>query len=435
MTGRPRRLLRSGKSIFDPVHGPIALGPAELALLGTPEFQRLWGIRQTGFAHLVFPGANHTRLEHSLGTFWAAAEMAARLGLDARTAETVRVGGLLHDLGHPPFSHTLDLPLREVTGERHERLSRLRVQGLDPDWPAEKARIAPTLERFGLEPKAVADLIDPRRPSARAPLPGSILHGAIDADRLDYLQRDAHYTGVAHGAIDAVRLFDTLRPHDDRIVFAEKGRSAVEGFAVGRALMYSTVYYHKTVRAAEMMAQAAVERSPGYPADARALFRWTDAELLTRLAEVGGVSAQLIERLRERRLFKRVYAIRSVPAADRRRWTTLLERPSERRALEDEIAGALGGMRGSALVDVAGLVPRGDVAEDWATIGLWDGRTVRHPFREPGPWQVFVHRPATEWAVSVYVAPQLRGADAERRVARAVAAFGGAPSRRRGPAG
>ncbi len=418
-----RRTFRHGKSIFDPVHGPIALGPVELALLGTPEFQRLWGIRQTGFAHLVFPGANHTRLEHSLGTFWAAAEMATRLGLDAGTAETVRAGALLHDLGHPPFSHTLDAPLREVTGTRHEHLSRLRVEGRDPDWPTEKARLAPTLEHFGIAPKAVAQLIDPRRPSPRAPLPGSVLHGAIDADRLDYLHRDAHYTGVAHGAIDAVRLFDTLRAHAGRIVFAEKGRGAVEGFAVGRALMYSTVYYHKTVRAAEMMAQAAVERSPGYPGEARALFRWTDADLLTRLAEVGGVSADLVERLRERRLYKRLLALRELAPADRRRWNAWVERPAERRALEDELAGALGGARGSVLVDVAGLVVRADPAEDWGTVGLWDGRAVAYPFREPGPWRVFARRPAPDSVVSVYVAPQLRGNGAERRAARTISAF------------
>jgi len=72
---------RPHKSIFDPVHGPIRLDGAALALVSTPEFQRLWGIRQTGFAHLVFPGANHTRLEHSLGTFWVAGQMASRLGL------------------------------------------------------------------------------------------------------------------------------------------------------------------------------------------------------------------------------------------------------------------------------------------------------------------------------------------------------------------
>ena len=410
----------SGKSIFDPIHGPVRLDGVALALIATPEFQRLWAVRQTGFAHLVFPGANHTRLEHSLGTFWVAGEMARRLGLGPAQAERVAVGGLLHDLGHPPFSHTLDGPLREVTGVRHERLSRRRVEGTDPDWPETKRRVPGVLERAGLAPREVADLIDPRRPSPRAPLPGSVLHGAIDADRLDYLQRDAHYTGVAHGAIDAVRLFDTLRAVDGRIVFAEKGRSAVEGFVVGRGLMYSSVYYHKTVRAAEMMAQAAVERSAGYPGDAAGLFRQTDGELLAGLRAQPGVTASLVEALQERRLYKRAFGLRTVPPSDRRRWRRWLDDPAERRSLEDEIAAALGGRAGSALVDLAGLLARGDPAEDWGTVGLVDGGEVTYPFREPGAWRALALRPAFDWQVSVYVVPRLRRPGAEQKIARTI---------------
>ena len=408
------------KSIFDPIHGPIRLGGAALALVATPEFQRLWGIRQTGFAHLVFPGANHTRLEHSLGTYWVASEMAGRLGLDPRVAERVAVGGLLHDLGHAPFSHTLDGPLREVTGERHERLSRRRVEGTDAAWSPDQRQVPSVLERSGLVPREVADLIDPRRPSPRAPLPGSILHGAIDADRVDYLQRDAHYTGVAHGAIDAVRLFDTLRAVGGRIVFAEKGRSAVEGFAVGRALMYSTVYYHKTVRAAEMMAQAAVERLAGYPDAARELFAGTDADLLVALRQAAGPPSSLVDGLLRRRLYKRAWGLREIPRAERDAWRRRLERPAERRALEDAIAGALGGRPGSALLDLAGLEVRGDPAEDWATVGLQRNHLVSYPFREPGPWKEFVARPTVDWPVTVYVTARLRRAGSERRIARTI---------------
>ncbi len=421
MPSGARRPSPAGKSIFDPIHGTVALGGAALALIATPEFQRLWGVRQTGFAHLVFPGANHTRLEHSLGTFWVAGEMARRLGLDPSTVERVAVGGLLHDLGHPPFSHTLDGPLREVTGEGHERLSRRRVEGTDPDWPGDRTRLPSVLERFGLAPSSVAELIDPRRPSRDARLPGCLLHGAIDADRLDYLQRDAHYTGVAHGAIDAVRLLDTLREADGRLIFAEKGRGAVEGFVVGRALMYSTVYYHKTVRAAEMMAQAAVERSRSYPAAARRLFALTDGELLVALRASGGISAELAEALQERRLYKRAYVRPTIPADERRRWRRWTVDPAARRGLEDEIAGALGGKPGTALVDLAGLEDRGDPAEDWGTVGVALGERVTFPFREPGPWRTFARRPEMEFPVSVYVAPRLRTARAGATIARAIA--------------
>ncbi len=404
--GHPRGTAR--KSIFDPIHGPITLDGVALGLVATREFQRLWAVRQTGFAHLVFPGANHTRLEHSLGTYWVAGQMAARLGLRPELARRVAVAGLLHDLGHPPFSHTLDGPLREVLGRSHEEISRARIVGTDPGWSGPRSEVPDVLERFDLDPRAVAELIDPPRRSRAPPLLRSVLHGPIDADRIDYLQRDAHYTGVGHGAIDAVRLLDTLRPLRGRLGFAEKGRSAVEGFLVGRTLMYSTVYYHKTVRAAEMMAQAAVERIPGYPDAARALFGLNDGELLVRLRSAGGPSAALVDGLLTRRLYKRAHGWRTVSRSMRRRWHRLERDPPARRQLEDAIADRAGGSPGTVLIDLAGLESRPEPGEDWEGVGLWVGDTVTFPFRGPGPWRALADRAPADWAVNVYVAPRLR---------------------------
>jgi uncharacterized protein len=413
---------RPRKSIFDPVHGPISLDASAVALIGTPEFQRLWGIRQTGFAHLVFPGANHTRLEHSLGTYWVAGQMAARLGLSEDRTRRVTAAALLHDLGHPPFSHTLDGPLKEVLGIDHERLSRARIEGTDPTGASPGGTVPATLEAHGLDPRSVADLIDPGPRTVSPPLLGEILHGAIDADRIDYMQRDAHYTGVAHGAVDAVRLLDTLRSASGHLAFAEKGRGAVEGFLVGRALMYSTAYYHKTVRAAETMAQAAVERMPGYPEGARELFGLTDGDLFVRLRSAGGRSSELAEGLLARRLYKRVHGWRTVAGPTRPAWRRLLREPAERRRLEDDLAARVGGPPGSVLLDLGGLEPRGRPATDWGKIGLLvDGR-LTHPFRQDGPWRTLAVRPAAEWAIGVYVDPHRRAA-AERLLPRLARLF------------
>jgi uncharacterized protein len=392
------------KSIFDPVHGPIRLDGAALALVQTPEFQRLWGIRQTGFAHLVFPGANHTRLEHSLGTYWVAGQMASHLGLGAADTLRVTVGALLHDLGHGPFSHTLDSPMTEVLGHGHERISRERIQGTDRAWPADRVEVPTVLERHGIDPRAVADLVDPRPIPRPRPMFRQILHGAIDADRIDYLQRDAYYTGVGHGAIDAVRLLDTVRAVRGRLVFAEKGRSAVEGFLVGRALMYSSVYYHKTVRAAEMMAQAAVERMPGYPEAARDLFQTNDGGLLFRLREAGGLSASLVEGLLARRLYKRSFGLKTVRGAARSAWERRLRVPVERRAVEDQVARAVHAPEGSVLIDLAALKPREGPEDDWASVGLLVGNRTTYPFRRPSPWYSLASRPPAEWAVTVFAA-------------------------------
>ncbi len=398
------------KSIFDPVHGTILLDGPALALIGTGEFQRLWGIRQTGFAHLVFPGANHTRLEHSLGTFWVAGQMADRLGLEGRARRRVTAAALLHDLGHGPFSHTLDAPMAEVLGMSHEGVSRARIEGTDPSWPPSAAEVPRILERFDLRPSEVADLVDPPRGSSASTLERAILHSAVDADRIDYLQRDAHYTGVGHGAVDAGRLLETIREDAGHVVFAEKGRSAVEGFLVGRALMYSTVYYHKTVRAAEMMAQASVERQPGFPDVAREQFRWTDGELLSRLREGTGVSGELAEGLLTRRLYKRAFGWREVDAAARAAWRRMLNHPEERRALEDAIAAGVRSAPGSVLIDLAGLEPHRAAGDSWGTVRVFlDGRPT-FPFRSPGPWRSLAARPPADWAVSVYVSPRVRAA-------------------------
>ena len=403
---RRRPATRPAKSIFDPVHGPISLHPSAVALLATPEFQRLWGIRQTGFAHLVFPGANHTRLEHSLGTYWVAGQMSGRLGLPDETIRAVEAAALLHDLGHPPFSHTLDAPLREALGIDHEAVSRARILGTDPTGTFAESAVAPTLEAHGLRPRAVADLIDPPASAGPAELLGELLHGAIDADRIDYMQRDAHYTGVAHGAIDAVRLLDTLQSSRGHLAFAEKGRGAVEGFLVGRALMYSTVYYHKTVRAAETMAQAAVERVAGFPGECRSLFGLTDGELLVRLRDAGGESAELAGGLVARRLYKRVHGWRQLSDDEHARWSRLLRRPADRRSLEDDLAGALRAPRGSVLIDLGGLEPRGRPADDWRRIGLVEGDRTTYPFRREGPWRMLALRPPADWPVGVYLSPR-----------------------------
>jgi HD superfamily phosphohydrolase len=410
------------KSIFDPIHGIVDLDGAALSLIGQPEFQRLWGIRQTGFAHLVFPGANHTRLEHSLGVFWVAGALASTLALDEDDRQLVTAGALLHDLGHPPFSHTLEPSMVEVLGHGHESVSRALIVGTASSPSGERSETLPgtpaVLEQYGIPPKAVADLVDPPRRRERKLLLRHLLHGPIDADRIDYLQRDAHYTGVAHGAIDAVRLLATARSHGGRLVFAEKGRSAVEGFLVGRALMYASVYYHKTVRAAEVMAQGALERTPGYPESAGPLFSLTDGEMFVRLREAGGRAAALTRGLTVRQLHKRAHGWRSLTAVEGRSLRRLRADPPARRASEDALAERLGGSPGDVLFDLAGLEVRDGGALDWTEVGLLDREEVRYPFRADGPWRAFTERPPTLWAAAVYVTPRLRDA-ARRKLANA----------------
>ncbi|HEV2316193.1 MAG TPA: HD domain-containing protein [Thermoplasmata archaeon] len=413
------------KSIYDPVHGPISLQGSAVELVGHPAFQRLWGIRQTGLAHLVFPGANHTRLEHSLGVFWVAGAMGERLGLAEPHLELVRLGGLLHDLGHGPFSHTLDGAMHEVLGIGHEEVSRRWITGAGPDpvatAPTTSETIPSILERHGVRPAHVAELVDRGR-GRLPPLLRGILHGPVDADRLDYLQRDAHYTGVAHGAIDAVRLLDTLESDGRHLVFAEKGRSALEGFLLGRALMYNSVYYHKTVRAAEVMLSGAVERLGGYPDSAAPLFYLTDGDLFSELARAGDVSRGLVTALRERRLYKRAAGWREAPSGRRRSLTRLIDDPPARRQIEAELAQLIGAPDGHVLIDLSGLLPREPGARDLREIAVREDGRVRHPFAQSPHWRSLLLRPPSSWAVGVYAHPRWRHA-AEERLPRALSRY------------
>ncbi|MCI4334868.1 MAG: HD domain-containing protein [Thermoplasmata archaeon] len=412
MRSRSRRVVR--KSIYDPVHGPIALEGVPLALVSTPGFQRLWGIRQTGFAHLVFPGANHTRLEHSLGAYSVARRMAEAIDRPAAEAETIGVAALLHDIGHGPFSHTLDGPMEEVLGFGHEHISRLVIRG-EGDRPGTNP-IPALLEEGGLAPKVVAGLVDPLTDRERGSLARALLHGPVDADRIDYLQRDAHYTGVAHGAIDAARLLDTIESERGRVVFADKGRSALEGFLVGRSLMYRAVYYHKTVRAAEVMLQAAVERLPGYPERARPLFGLSDGELLAGLKVAGGREAETVESLLERRLFKRVGGIVDAGPALAARLRKLVRFPSQRRATEEALASRIGAPDGTVLLDLAGLAARSD-GRELAEIIVREPQGWTRPFRGP-PWEPLLIRPATPFAVALYTESRYRRAAESRLLPR-----------------
>jgi HD superfamily phosphohydrolase len=407
------------KYIYDTVHGGISLSGASLALVGHPQLQRLWGIRQTGLAHLVFPGANHTRLEHSLGVLFLCRAMAQAVGLPEDEVEQLAVAGLLHDLGHTPFSHTLEPVLREETGKGHEDQTRSLIlgegtrEGLPPGGRIRDYRPEPLsalLERHGQVPRTIARLLSARGVPGR-PYVSEMLHGAIDADRLDYLQRDAHYTGVAHGVIDHHRLLETVDRERGHLVFAEKGLPAVEGFLLARSLMYSSVYYNKTVRIAELMLQGAVER--WRDPEREGWWQLTDGDLLSRLLRAREPSGELARRLVVRQLYKRVALLGTdVPPALRGRLGNLVAHPSARREWEDELAHRWGGRPGEVLVDLAeGLPQRSAASGPTAPDPVWvrlNGQVV-NLYDEDPVWAAWARRSPVSWTAGLYVSPRLRG--------------------------
>lgn len=262
-------------SVRDPIHGSIVLDDWVVPIIDHAEFQRLRRVGQLGTAHLVYPGAHHSRFEHSLGAYHVAGEIADALGLDELEQKTVRAGALLHDVGHGPFSHAFE-ELFEAGGERHEDMSVDLVR-----W----GPLGDLLRQGGLDPGEVSELVLGRGDLAK------LVSGPIDADRMDYLLRDAHYTGV-RSSVDPDRLMRVLTRHDEHgVVLRESGILSAESLLAMRFLMYPAVYLHHTVRASESMLQAAIMAAVDQEAfKLRDVNRETDEGLLARCRAAGGVA-------------------------------------------------------------------------------------------------------------------------------------------------
>jgi len=360
------------KTINDTVHGTIRLDPLVIDLMETLELQRLNSIRQLGLTYLVFPGANHSRIEHCLGVGHVAGRMADALGLPPEDRALAIAAGVLHDVGHGPFSHTLEHVLSSELSVDHMDLTQRIITGEDDNVAKDERaafpevpRIPAVLEKHGIKAPRVAALIRglgpdaaqgslhdfSRRKRAERRVLYQIIHSAVDADQVDYLIRDAHYTGVALGVIDVNRLMQTLVLHEGEMAVDRKGLPALEGILVARGLMYSSVYFHKTVRIAETMVSRAVERAT---APIASIQKMVDHELLEWLKGEGGFQAEVALRIKYRKLFKRAIAWGPEDLAEDQREAlrALADDRAARREAEDALARKAGVDPGRVVVDI-----------------------------------------------------------------------------------
>lgn len=261
-------MAKSAKPVIinDPIHGSIAFSGADtdqllLALIATPELQRLRRIKQLGFASLVYPAAEHSRFPHSLGAMEIARRMLAAIRknggeVNERQERIITVATLLHDIGHGPFSHAFEPVLDPSGGLRHEQWSAAICEGPNTE-------VAKILSEVDSDfPRVVANAIHGAEPSV-GPL-GYVVSSQLDADRCDFLLRDAHAAGVSYGQFDINWLIRHIAPHptdDDKLMVKRKARHALEAYLYARHHMYHTVYFHKTARAAEKMLEAVFRRA------------------------------------------------------------------------------------------------------------------------------------------------------------------------------
>ncbi len=381
----------SVKIIKDPVHGYIEVEDFALALLDSPVLQRLRYIKQLGFSYLVYPGANHTRFEHSLGTMFLADVASHRFGLSDTEHTLVVAAALLHDIGHGPFSHASEPLMEKFWGRSHDDIEMI-VDNL-----------AAVLLAWEIDPNELCAVV-----KGKHSLSG-IIHGDLDVDRMDYLLRDAYYTGASYGSVDAQRLIRHLIRTSEGTVLDENGVNAAESLLIARTLMRPTVYFHHVSRIGESMYQLAVlEHLDGATQEvAESLFKMDDASCLHALqTSENPVARDLAFRLYERRLYKR-----AIYAGSDQISTPLFEQgvPIEKcREFAIKIASDAGLMPHQVLVDIP-LIP----SEMSLGVRVKNRHTVVG-FKEISPRIHTLNATRREqWRLGVYTLPEHRDLVAE----------------------
>lgn len=350
---------RTRYSVRDVLYGSVPLTAAAYATLDTRAFQRLKHIKQVGPAYLVYPGATHTRFSHSIGVYHLARlalqHLSRLVKFDDEVGRATMAAALLHDLGHFPYSHVIDEISMDGTHLSHADLS---VEIIEQD--AELGRVL--AHTWEVAPRLVADLIA-GRPNPRIPrCLYKLIDGPMDIDKLDYLNRDAHHTGVPYGKVEVQRLIEFLEvePETGDLLVTEAGTGTVESVIFAKYLMFRYIYWHHTARIAATMINRAVldgalalglkELSIDEPR-LRRICLATDSSLewtLRGLFDEAGVSLpesfSTLGRVEERRLYKRALAVPCGSGRDLLYRDSLVKRERER-----ELSERLGG---DVLIDV-----------------------------------------------------------------------------------
>ncbi len=358
--------------VRDPVHNFITLREKQVMLVGTPALQRLRGIRQLALANLVYPGALHTRFDHTLGVTHVAGLMAVALGLDADQVALIQEAALLHDIGHGPFSHVSENAL-ERYADRTKLPPEQKKEKIHEIITAHMIRTDPDIVRIlGQESCGrVARLLGEGHGQ---PALKSIVSGPLDADKQDYLLRDSRFCGVQYGVFDIHQLHRSLilvgRKDEEELMIKPDGIHAAEQFVLAKYYLTTNVYRHKVRLITDQMIVRAivlgVERDNNE--DLRRLYTFDDPDRFVqnylgwddaRFLEVFGDEArgsrcgQMLARLRKRRLLKRVYVSRVKDlAAEVRDIITGIsrrERDALRTAIEKEIAEELSNRTGQSI--------------------------------------------------------------------------------------
>lgn len=231
--------------IVDPIHDFIRIYEPEIKVIDTAVFQRLRRIRQLAGAHLVYPSAQHSRFEHSLGVMHIAGQAAEVLKdkgfLNSDDVANLRLGGLLHDVGHGPFSHLFEEVLQKKKKITHEEIGKKLIL---------QTEIGDFLSQYGFDKKFLTQLAFG---NSKHQFMNEIISGGLSADMMDYLPRDGYFTGAEHAKIDFKRIVQSLGVYEKKLSLDRSSLYSFESMMISRYQMFKAVYFHKTVRSAEVM--------------------------------------------------------------------------------------------------------------------------------------------------------------------------------------
>ena len=332
-------------TVKDTVHDHIEIGGVAADLVDTPAVQRLRHVKQLGTVQLVYPSANHTRFEHSLGVYHLASRALDHLGIEGRRADRIEAAALLHDVGHGPFSHNLEPLTHRRTGKYHDDVDELLATGA----------VGEVLRDHDLDPDRIAGIVAGEGRYA------GLVSGELDVDRMDYLVRDAYHTGVPYGTIDTERFVRELtfveRGEDaetdgagrdgPELVLDEGNVQTAESLLLARALMNPVVYTHHVARISKaMLRRAASELLDATAATAAELRRMDDHGFLAAIRNCPA-TAELSRRYDERDLYKLAVWAEYDDVPER---VHAADRPAEA-ALEREIAEEAGVARDHVILD------------------------------------------------------------------------------------
>ncbi len=313
--------------IRDPVHNFVELREKEIKLVGTPIFQRLRGIRQLAMANLVYPGALHTRFDHSLGVCHVAGLLSRQLGLDEDETTLVRLAALLHDLGHGPFSHVSE-NLLERYADRSKLAEGQKKEKIHELVTAHLIQFDQEIRRI-LGEDTCREIVDLLSIGHGQPALRSIVSGPLDADKQDYLLRDSLFCGVEYGVFDIHQLHRSLvldgPDHEKELMIDADGIHAVEQYVLAKYYLTTNVYRHKVrLITDQMLIRAivlgieedhldplrAIYAFDGTPEFYDRYATWNDARLVAAFCGASHADThcgRILDRLQSRRLFKRVF--------------------------------------------------------------------------------------------------------------------------------